>query len=211
MSPVRPLTLALSGLALAVSLATAQVGKSQGVIDPNTAAEAALQAVPHLTAARVTALLARRPFLSQTELDTWLGEQGLTPEQRREAYARVFVAVNLNTAPREEILMIPGSGPRVVREFMEYRPYRALAQFTREMGKYWDATEVARLEQYVFVPLDLNTATDEQMMTIPGVGPRMVREFKEYRPWTSAEQFRREIGKYVSAREVARLERYVTW
>lgn len=211
MSPVRALGLSLVGLAFTASLATAQVGKSQGVIDPNTAAEAALQAVPHLTAARVTALLARRPFLSQTELDTWLGEQGLTPEQRREAYAKVFIAVNLNSAPREEILMIPGSGPRVVREFLEYRPYRALAQFTREMGKYWDATEVARLEQYVFVPVNLNTATDEQMMTIPGVGARMVREFKEYRPWTSAEQFRREIGKYVTAREVARLERYVTW
>lgn len=211
MSPVRALGLSLVGLAFTASLATAQVGKSQGVIDPNTAAEAALQAVPHLTAPRVTALLARRPFLSQTELDTWLGEQGLTPEQRREAYAKVFIAVNLNSAPREEILMIPGSGPRVVREFLEYRPYRALAQFTREMGKYWDATEVARLEQYVFVPVNLNTATDEQMMTIPGVGARMVREFKEYRPWTSAEQFRREIGKYVTAREVARLERYVTW
>lgn len=211
MSPVRALGLSLVGLAFTASLATAQVGKSQGVIDPNTAAEAALQAVPHLTAARVTALLARRPFLSQTELDTWLGEQGLPPEQRREAYAKVFIAVNLNSAPREEILMIPGSGPRVVREFLEYRPYRALAQFTREMGKYWDATEVARLEQYVFVPVNLNTATDEQMMTIPGVGARMVREFKEYRPWTSAEQFRREIGKYVTAREVARLERYVTW
>jgi len=38
----------------------------------------------------------------------------------------------------------------------------------------------------------------------------MLREFKEYRPYTSIEQFRREIGKYVNAKEVARLERYVT-
>jgi hypothetical protein len=39
--------------------------------------------------------------------------------------------------------------------------------------------------------------------------PRMVHEFEEYRPYTSFEQFRREIGKYVDQKEVARLERYL--
>ena len=39
---------------------------------------------------------------------------------------------------------------------------------------------------------------------------RMVHEFEEYRPYTRMEQFRREIGKYVDANEVARLESYVT-
>jgi hypothetical protein len=38
----------------------------------------------------------------------------------------------------------------------------------------------------------------------------MLREFKEYRPYKNIEQFRKEIGKYVNAKEVARLERYVT-
>jgi hypothetical protein len=31
-----------------------------------------------------------------------------------------------------------------------------------------------------------------------------------YRPYTSIEQFRREIGKYVDGNEVARLESYIT-
>src|ERR1700741_1878307 len=58
--------------------------------------------------------------------------------------------------------------------------------------------------------INLNTATDAQLMSIPGMGPRMLREFKEYRPYTSIEQFRREIGKYVDKAEVARLEQYIT-
>ena len=58
--------------------------------------------------------------------------------------------------------------------------------------------------------VNLNTATDAQILAIPGMGPRMLREFKEYRPYTSMEQFRREIGKYVDKAEVARLEQYVT-
>ncbi|MCL4866885.1 MAG: hypothetical protein KJZ47_13400 [Gemmatimonadales bacterium] len=211
MRVLRTLTPTLLGLFLVAGNSAAQVGKSVTVMDPNTASEASLLAVPHLTPAIVKSLLAERPFLSQTALDAFLARQALTPEQRKEAYVRIFVVLNLNAAPREEILMIPGSGPRVAREFLEYRPYAGLPVFTREMGKYWDAAEVARLEQYVFVPVNINTATDEVMMTIPGVGARMVREFKEYRPWVSAEQFRREIGKYVDAKEVARLERHVTW
>lgn len=60
------------------------------------------------------------------------------------------------------------------------------------------------------VPININTATDAQILAIPGVGQRMLREFKEYRPYTSIEQFRREIGKYVDKAEVARLEQYIT-
>ena len=59
------------------------------------------------------------------------------------------------------------------------------------------------------VPVNINTATDAEILKIPGVGPRMLREFKEYRPWTSVAQFRREIGKYVDKAEVARLEKYI--
>jgi DNA uptake protein ComE-like DNA-binding protein len=58
--------------------------------------------------------------------------------------------------------------------------------------------------------VDLNAASDQDILSIPGVGQRMLREFKEYRPYKNVEQFRREIGKYVDKTEVARLERYVT-
>ena len=72
-----------------------------------------------------------------------------------------------------------------------------------------DDVEIERMRRYVFVPIDLNTATEAEILSIPGVGKRMAHEFEEYRPYTSMEQFRREIGKYVNEDEVARLERYV--
>ena len=107
-------------------------------------------------------------------------------------------------------MLIPGMSKRMAHEFEEYRPYTSLEQFRREIGKYVDTDEVARLEQYVFIPLDLNTASSDDLMTIPGMSTKMVHEFEEYRPYTSMEQFRREIGKYVDEDEVARLESYVT-
>jgi DNA uptake protein ComE-like DNA-binding protein len=60
-----------------------------------------------------------------------------------------------------------------------------------------------------FPKINLNTATAEQILTIPNAGNRMVREFQEYRPYTSILQFRREIGKYVDAETVAGYEKYV--
>lgn len=62
----------------------------------------------------------------------------------------------------------------------------------------------------VFKPANLNTALDAEILLIPGVGNRMLHEFKQYRPYSNVEQFRREIGAYVNDAEVARLERYVT-
>ena len=89
----------------------------------------------------------------QKDLDAVLASQGLTKEQRTDLYAKLFVPINLNSASDEEILLIPGVGNRMLREFKEYRPYTALAQFHREIGKYVDNTELARLEQYVFVSI----------------------------------------------------------
>ncbi len=57
--------------------------------------------------------------------------------------------------------------------------------------------------------MDPNTASDADLQTIPGVGPRMLRELKEYRPWKSRAHFDKEIGKYVDQKEVARLARYL--
>ena len=187
----------------------AQVGASQGVLDVNLATEKQLPGLPHLNATIVKGLLERRPFLSMKDVNAFLS-QSLNAKQRTELYGKLFLHLNLNTASKEEILMIPGMGERMLHEFLEYRPYRNLAQFRKEIGKYVDENQVRRLEQYVFVPIKLNAATDEEILSIPGMGPKMLHEFKEYRPYKSIEQFRREIGKYVNAKEVARLERYVT-
>jgi DNA uptake protein ComE-like DNA-binding protein len=203
-------TVALAGLLAAGLTAsmTAQVGK--GLIDLNSAADKDLLALPHMNATIAKSLVDRRPFLTITDLNTFLTGQGLTKPQLTELYGKAFVHLNLNTATRDEILLIPNLGNRMAHEFEEYRPYKAMARFRREIGKYVDDKEVARLEQYVFVPINLNTATDEDILTIPALGKRMLHEFKEYRPYKSMEQFRREIGKYVDKREVARLERFVT-
>jgi DNA uptake protein ComE-like DNA-binding protein len=208
-------TLMISLAILAVSLilvenAAAQVGKNvSGYLEANKATREELLALPGMNAELADAIIKGRPYKDMLALNAVVSPK-LSAEQRAELYKKLWLPINLNTATREEIQLVPGMTPRMIREFEEYKPYPALARFHREIDKYVDDAELARLEQYVMVPIDLNTASDEDILSIPGMGPRMLREFKEYRPYTNIEQFRREIGKYVDNVEVARLERYVT-
>lgn len=194
---------------LCSTAAMAQEDAPQTMLNANLSGKAELVALPNLDDATVAVIMENRPYLSLSSLDSVVAH-AIGREATDELFTMLSVPINLNTASREEILLIPGVGNRMAHEFEEYRPYVAIAQFRREIGKYVDDDEVARLEQYVFVPVNLNTATDEHILGIPGVGRRMLREFKEYRPYANIQQFRREIGKYVDDDEVARLERFVT-
>lgn len=70
--------------------------------------------------------------------------------------------------------------------------------------------EDAEVAGAAMTKLNLNEVTgDELLATIPDFGNRMVREFQEYRPYVSIQQFRREIGKYVDETQVAFYEEYV--
>jgi DNA uptake protein ComE-like DNA-binding protein len=179
------------------------------ILNPNLASQAELEALQGIDADIAKVIIAGRPYLSASDLDAAL-DGSLVGGAREALYAKLFRPINLNTASEAEILLIPGMNKKMAHEFEEYRPYTSMDQFRREIGKYVDDEEVARLEQYVFIPVDLNNASDAEIMAIPGMSKRMVHEFEEYRPYSDMEQFRREIGKYVDANEVARLESYVT-
>jgi len=60
-----------------------------------------------------------------------------------------------------------------------------------------------------FTLVNLNSATDAEILAVPGLNDRMLDEFKEYRPYGSILQFRQEIGKYVGADQVKSWEAYV--
>ena len=200
----------ISATVLAVCLcgssAFGQVGKNDKILNPNLASTEQLLSL--LDSALAEGIVARRPFNGMPALDAYL-DSTLADSVRTALYADLFLPINLNTASDAEMKLVPGVGKRMTHEFEEYRPYKSMAQWRREIGKYVDDKELARLEQYVFVPLELNSASEADFLTIPGVGKRMTHEFEEYRPYKSMAQWRREIGKYVDDKELARLERYV--
>ncbi|MDW3191597.1 MAG: helix-hairpin-helix domain-containing protein [Cytophagales bacterium] len=182
---------------------------SEDVLNPNLASKEQLMTVAGLNEAQVDQIIAGRPHLNGAVFAKWIKD--MVSEEDYEATAsRVFLPMNLNTTDEDDFKLVPGVGNKMAHEFEEYRPYTSVEQFRREIGKYVDEAQVLDYEQFVFVPLNLNTTPEEQFKMIPGVGDKMAHEFEEYRPYSSMEQFRREIGKYVDENEVARLERFVT-
>ena len=204
----RIMTLSFLGLFLLAAPSMAQVGENLGLLNPNLASADELAAVPGLNNTVVEEILAGRPFLSMLEFHEAI-EGHVSESTYDQLYGALWVPIDLNDVTNEEILLIPGVGNRMLHEFEEYRPYIALPEFHREIGKYVDDEELARLAQYVYVRIDLNSASEAEILSIPGVGPRMQREFEEYRPYAAMAQFSREIGKYVDDEEVDRLARYV--
>jgi DNA uptake protein ComE-like DNA-binding protein len=135
-------------LALALAVTLPAVAQSK-LLNPNTATQAEIAAVPGL-AALAPAIIAKRPFATPSDFDAALA--ALPEAQRQGIYTRIFVPLNLDTASVKDIMLIPGMSRRMSDEFREYRPYKSIGQFRYEIGKYVPKAEVARLEQYVFVP-----------------------------------------------------------
>jgi hypothetical protein len=126
----------------------------------------------------------------------------------------MFVHVDLNRGSDAEFMLIPGMDAAKLQAIKAGRPWRSFDQFRTALGGVSNAAYAERLEEYLFIPINLNTWTEPIMDSFASIGvgtSRWKREFAEYRPWTSMAQFDREIGKYVRNQptEVSRLARYV--
>lgn len=181
----------------------AEVKETAAVLNANLATEADFKGLG-FTEELVSEILSKRPFMSLNEFSALL-----PAENKEELFKKVFVPMNLNTTPEDDFKMIPGVGDKMAHEFEEYRPYTSVAQFKKEIGKYVDQEQVAYYLNYVFVPVELNSASEEDIKALPGVGNKMAHEFEEYRPYKNMAQFRKEISKYVDDKELSRLERLV--
>ncbi len=118
--------------------------------------------------------------------------------------------VNPNVAAEKELAALPHMTAALAKTIVSQRPWKTMIQLNALLAKSLTKEQLTELYGRMFIPIDLNTASRDEMLLIPGVGNRMVREFEEYRPYKEIGRFRKEIGKYVKPEEVARLERYVT-
>ena len=118
------------------------------LLNPNDASAEELAAVAGMTDDAVAALMGARPFANMVDAHSVLSAT-IGEEAALAAYESLWLPLSLNDASTEEILLIPGVDDRMAYEFEEYRPYVDMDQFRREIGKYVDEDEVARLERYV--------------------------------------------------------------
>lgn len=119
------------------------------------------------------------------------------------------VVLDANSASEAQ-LAAAGLTAEAVSAIVAGRPYASVVEFNTKLGETLSAEAASAALANVFVPVNLNTASREEIQLIPGMTDRMVGEFLEYRPYEDMAEFDREIGKYVDEAEVARFRRYVT-
>lgn len=126
-----------------------------------------------------------------------------------EAPAAVAV-LDANTATVEQLGAAKGMTPALATAIVEGRPYASVTNLNAKLLETLTAEQAATVLTGVFVPVNLNTGTKEEIKLIPGMTEKMEHEFEEYRPYADMGVFDKEIGKYVDAAEVARFRNYVT-
>ena len=132
-------------------------------------------------------------------------------------------AVDLNSATAEELQALPGIGPVKAKAIIEGRPYKSLKDF--ESRGIVPASTVDKLKGQVTVAkaakpaaetaapapaekVDLNTATIDELGTLPGIGPARANAIIEGRPYKSLKDF--ESRGIVAASAVEKFKDQVT-
>ncbi|NVD45522.1 hypothetical protein [Qipengyuania atrilutea] len=159
-----------------------------------------------LTASAV-ALAACSDNTSEAPTDT---DVTATTEVDSTAEAATMTVLNANTATEEQLAAAEGMTPELAQAVAASRPYDNVTALNAKLMETLSEEEAANVLTTVFVPVNLNTGTEEEIRLIPGMTDKMVHEFEEYRPYADMGVFDREIGKYVDEAEVARFRNYVT-
>ncbi|MBY6216754.1 helix-hairpin-helix domain-containing protein [Qipengyuania aquimaris] len=127
-----------------------------------------------------------------------------------EAAAETTGVLDASTATAEQLAAVEGVSEELAAAIVAGQPFTDVTAFNALLLETLSAEEAAAVLEGVFVPVNLNEATEEQIRLIPGMTDKMVHEFEEYRPYEDMAEFDREIGKYVDEAEVARFRNYVT-
>jgi DNA uptake protein ComE-like DNA-binding protein len=138
-----------------------------------------------------------------------VGIMTATPESNQEiplAASPQQIRLNLNNASPEEFLALPNVDSSVVSEFQNARPYSSILEFRNAMGAHLDPARIAEFEQYVFVPIEVNTADEATLQQIPGVTSQIAQELIAGRPYGTNQNFLAKLVTLVSAEDTLRAQ-----
>jgi radical SAM superfamily enzyme with C-terminal helix-hairpin-helix motif len=169
-----------------------------------TAANVTTAATPATTAATTTSASTTAPANTTSAATTTVATTTATNTTAAAVgSAASCTKLNLNTLTEAQLMStIPGFSTRMVREFLEYRPYSSIAQYRKEIAKYVSATQVAEWEKYVFVPIKPNESDTETLKQIPGVDNTIATTLASGRPYSSNQAFLQVLNGKISAEQL---------
>src|SRR6186997_565306 len=86
--------------------------------------------------------------------------------------------VDANFATEKELAAMPQLNAATVKAILDQRPFASITELDAMLSKSLKREQLAELYGRLFVHLNLNTATREQILLIPNTGARMAHEFE---------------------------------
>lgn len=162
-------------------------------------------------------LLEYRPYAAIAQFRQEIGKY--VDEAQVAAYeAYLFVPVDPAQADEADVQQLPGVSAEIAADLATDGPFDSADALLAALADRVSPEQATAAAAYLapnaaaeaaWTKFNLDTATEARFRSIPSVGDQMVREFFEYRPYTSIAQFRQEIGKYVDQGQVTAYEEYV--
>ena len=126
------------------------------------------------------------------------------------AAVETAAVLDANSATAEQLAGTEGVSEELAAAIVAGQPYASVTDLDAKLKETLSEDEAKAVLVNVFVPINLNSASEEEIRLVPGMTDKMVHEFEEYRPYADMGVFDREIGKYVDEQEVGRFRQYVT-
>ena len=89
--------------------------------------------------------------------------------------------VNPNLAGEAELLALSHVNHALVVQIVSQRPFLSMVDLHALLSQSLDEDQLTDLYAGLFVPINLNSASRDEILLVPGVGPRIAHEFEEYR------------------------------
>jgi competence protein ComEA len=184
-------------------------------VDLNTASAQELEQLPGVGSATAKKIIAGRPYNSVDDLKSagvsaseiakitplvTAGAESATPAAHKENPAE---AVDLNSASVEELETLPGVGPATAKKIVAGRPYNSVDDLKSagvsesEIGKISSLVTVkpvgktGAVEEGPPSEVDLNSATADELETLPGIGDSYSKKIIANRPYKSVDDLSR--------------------
>lgn len=120
------------------------------------------------------------------------------PQEKAKATekAKVVEPIDVNSAPADDLMDLPGVGEALSKKIIDGRPYKTVDDLK---GAGIPAATVAKIKPLAIArPLpsqvDVNTASAERLETLPGVGPALAKTIIEGRPYAHFDDLGRVKG-----------------
>ncbi len=144
------------------------------------------------------------------ELILAYGEMEEEKEQKEKKEVKAEAGkVNINTASQSQLESLPGIGPKKAEAIIAARPYSRIEEITRATGigpKIYEALKdkITVDKETVSAPpaptlvtpakININTASQSQLESLPGIGPKRAEAIIAARPYSRIEEITRATG-----------------